>query len=82
MKHDVTRYSEMLLMSMPDTSSESPRPAPIVRTARGIAEALGCISERQAQNLLDRGLIKSARKVGHQWYAPREALLREFGCEP
>ena len=68
-------------MSMTENGSEIPRPAPVVRTARGIAEAIGCVTERQAQNLLDRGLIKAARKVGHQWFAPRKALLEQFGVE-
>jgi hypothetical protein len=68
-------------MLVTENDSESPRPAPVVRTARGIAEALGCITERQAQNLLDRGLIKSAFRKGHVWFAPRAKLLAEFGVE-
>jgi hypothetical protein len=35
---------------------------------------------RQTSYLLDRGLIKSARKVGGLWCANRTALRREFGA--
>jgi hypothetical protein len=34
---------------------------------------------RQTYHLLSRGLIKSARRVGHQWTATPSALRREFG---
>jgi hypothetical protein len=34
---------------------------------------------RQTHHLLARGLIKSARQVGHQWTAIPSALRREFG---
>jgi hypothetical protein len=35
---------------------------------------------RQTHHLLARGLIKSARQVGHQWTAIPSALRREFGA--
>jgi hypothetical protein len=35
---------------------------------------------RQTHHLLARGLIKSARQVGHQWTATPSALRREFGA--
>jgi hypothetical protein len=35
---------------------------------------------RQTHHMLERGLIKSARKVGGLWCANRAALLREFGA--
>jgi hypothetical protein len=37
-------------------------------------------NERQTHHLLSRGLIKSARRVGHQWTATPSALRREFGA--
>jgi hypothetical protein len=37
-------------------------------------------TKRQTHHMLDRGLIKSARKVGGLWVANRAALLREFGA--
>ena len=37
-------------------------------------------NERQTHHLLSRGLIKSARRVGHQWTAIPSALRREFGA--
>ena len=47
------------------------------------AEEIGRVirrSKRQTHHMLDRGLIKSARKVGGLWCANRAALLREFGA--
>jgi hypothetical protein len=38
-------------------------------------------NKRQTHHMLDRGLIKSARKVGGLWCVNRAALLREFGGE-
>jgi hypothetical protein len=46
------------------------------------AAAIGRIinkNPRQTHHLLGRGLIKSARQVGHQWTAIPSALRREFG---
>jgi hypothetical protein len=37
-------------------------------------------TKRQTHHLLERGLIKSARKIGGLWCANRAALLREFGA--
>jgi hypothetical protein len=37
-------------------------------------------NKRQTHHLLERGLIKSARKVGGLWCANRAALRREFGA--
>jgi hypothetical protein len=48
------------------------------------AEAIGKPihrTKRQTHHMLDRGLIRSARKVGGLWCANRTALLREFGGE-
>ena len=49
------------------------------------AEAIGIVvgrDPRQAYHLLEKGRIKSARKIGSQWVASRSALLREFGVTP
>jgi hypothetical protein len=35
---------------------------------------------RQTSYLLERGVIKSARKLGGLWVANRSALMREFGA--
>ncbi len=46
------------------------------------AAAIGRVinrNPRQTHHLLSRGLIKSARLVGHQWTATPSALRREFG---
>jgi hypothetical protein len=47
------------------------------------AAAIGRIigkNQRSTHHLLSRGLIKSARRVGHQWTAVPSALRREFGA--
>jgi hypothetical protein len=49
--------------------------------AAEIAEVLGR-TERQARHLIDIGAIKSVRRVGNRFYAPRRALRREFGDDP
>lgn len=36
---------------------------------------------RQTNYMLDRGIIKSARKVGGQWAASRSSLIREMSGE-
>jgi len=46
------------------------------------AEQIGaaiCRNKRQAFYLLEKGLIKSARKIGSQYVADRKALRAEFG---
>ena len=48
------------------------------------AEAIGVVinrDPRQAYHLLEKGWIKSARKIGSQWAASRSALLRELGAD-
>jgi hypothetical protein len=52
----------------------------IIWGAAAIAGELGC-SRSKAYYLLEKGLIKSARKVGDQWQATRSGLRREFGVE-
>jgi hypothetical protein len=37
-------------------------------------------SAQQTHYLLRHGLIRSAKKVGHQWCAYPDALRREFGA--
>ena len=37
-------------------------------------------NQRQTHHLLARGLIRSARRVGHQWTEIPSALRREFGA--
>jgi hypothetical protein len=48
------------------------------------ADAIGVLIDRtprQTHYLLNKGLIKSAKRVGRQWVASRSALRREFGGE-
>jgi hypothetical protein len=52
----------------------------ILRGARRIGEVVG-LDEKAAQHLLNRGALRSARKVRGRWFAPQRELLREFGVE-
>ncbi len=47
--------------------------------AREIGRIIGR-SERQTHYMLERGLIKSARKTGGRYNAGIPALRQEFGC--
>jgi hypothetical protein len=57
-------------------SAETDRP---VWGAAAIGRVIGK-NARSTHHLLSRGLIKSARQVGHQWCAIPSALRREFGA--
>jgi hypothetical protein len=59
-----------------DDPTESDRP---VWGAAAIGRLINK-NKRQTHHLLSRGLIKSARRVGHQWTAIPSALRREFGA--
>ena len=59
-----------------DEPAESDRP---VWGAAAIGRLIGK-NQRQTHHLLSRGLIKSARQVGHQWCAIPSAQRREFGA--
>jgi hypothetical protein len=50
----------------------------VIWGADAIGTEIGC-SQSQTYYLLEKGLIKSARKVGNQWQATRSGLRREFG---
>ena len=53
-------------------------PSDFLWGAEGIGRAIGR-NGRQAFHLLNRGEIKSAKKVGGRWVVSRAALLRELG---
>jgi hypothetical protein len=53
---------------------------PLVWGVDGISQVIGR-TPRQAHHLLERGFIKSARKVGGRWCANREKLIAELSGE-
>jgi hypothetical protein len=64
--------------SGPLVNRDSAEPDRPVWGAAAIGRLIGK-NPRQTFHLLSRGLIRSARRVGHQWTATPSALRREFG---
>ena len=64
--------------SRPLVNDESETPSGFLWGADEIGRAIGR-NVRQAFHLLNRGGIKSAKKVGGRWVVSRAAQLREIG---
>jgi len=65
--------------SGPLVNGDSADPDKPVWGAAAIGRIIGK-NTRSTHHLLSRGLIKSARQVGHQWTAIPSVLRREFGA--
>jgi hypothetical protein len=57
--------------------TENVMPSPVCWGAEEIGRVIGR-TERQAFHLLQRGQIKSARRVGGKWFCSVRALKAEF----